>query len=235
MKALFPFLAAFALLMSIAAAAHGGLKGDDVVWESVACVLDHAGGVPYAWGISSALRGAPAALGGGDGTAGGQAAGVLGRSAAASVVPSVARWLARAVADAFFVPVDECAGLLGMLVGAESYSPPAGAAAGAEAAVGCARGWSFFYFIFIDRFEAGMVVDDAVGALMSVGLMADGGFRRLPLHLIKIVVALSCPKGGAAGYFVDIQYEAAWDWLLAAGTHYVDHAWGERELEAGSL
>lgn len=184
-----------------------------VLWESVASALDYTGDMPYAWGISSLLRGAsPELLSGGVG------------SAAASITG----WLARAAADAFFIPVDECSGLLLAVRSATESSPtptplssqpppmPLG-----EAILSCARGWSFFYFIFIDRFELGMAIDDAVGFLVSaagdVGLGGDP--RKTPLHLLKILAALTCPWEGA-GYFVDVQLEAAWDWVLDLSSLY---------------
>lgn len=189
-----------------------------LLWESVACALEHVADLPYAWGIASVLSNARSAL---------AAAGAAPAAPAAAVV--VARWLSRAVADAFFVPLDECSGLVAWASaklfldsGQEPNNRWGQAGGGApstgtgtagwptdEELVTCARGWSFFYLILIDRFELGMGIDDAVGALLSTTTTFGGGVPRLVLHLLKLAVSLGCPAGGNEGYFVNLQLEAA--------------------------
>lgn len=225
--------AAASAAAAAAAAADRALPGeaaDDaeeaLLWESVACAIEYAADLPHAWGIASALRYARPTL---------AAAVAAAPAAPAAAAATVARWLSRAVADAFFVPVDECSGLLAWASatqqatqeegggGGEGGHAGGGGAAAAPSTGGlppadelwsCARGWSFFYFIFVDRFELGMAVDDTVGAVLSVTTSFGGGLDRLLLHLLKLAVTFCCPEGGASGYFVNVQLEAAWVWVL---------------------
>ena len=111
---------------------------------------------------------------------------------------ATAKWAARAAADAYFVPVDDCAGL--------SLDAPS--------LLYCARGWSYMLFIYFDHFEEGMAINEASAAAMEVaGLDGGGGGFGWPLllHLLKIVVAL-CFKE-TLGYFVAVQLEVGWDCL----------------------
>ena len=69
-RGLFRALALAALAAALGAALgapSAGLEDEQqqqrLRWESVACVLDTALGVPYAWGVASALRRAPALFG----------------------------------------------------------------------------------------------------------------------------------------------------------------------------
>lgn len=192
-------------------------REDVLLWESVACALEHVAGLPYAWGIASALRHARSVL---------AAAGAAPAAPAAAAV--VAWWLSRAVADAFFVPLDECSGLVtwasakflpdsGQDTGHKWWGRAGGGAPSTgtggwptDDLVTCARGWSFFYFILIDRFELGMGIDDAIGAILSMTTALGGGVPRLVLHFLKLAVTLCCPAGGDQGYFVNVQLESAW-------------------------
>ena len=158
----------------------------DALWESIAAALDYVAGVPYAWGVASALRGAPALIG--------SSTANLSSSAAAT-----AKWAARAAADAYFVPVDDCVGL--------SLDAPS--------LLYCARGWLNMLFIYFDHFEVGMAISEASAAAMEVaGLDGGGGGTgwNLLLRLLKIVVAL-CFKE-TLGYFVAVHLEVGWDWLV---------------------
>ena len=140
--------------------------------------------VPYAWGWTSAARNAPALLG--------QLHVVDAPAAAATAVAS---WFVRAVADAQFVPVDECSALV------ED-------GAGVATAFDCARGTSLMVFIFLDRFALGMIVDEAAAAASELAL-DDAG--RLPLRALKIALAASAPGDGTIGYFLALHLEAAFE------------------------
>jgi hypothetical protein len=177
--------------------------GDELRWESVACVLDTAG-LPLSWGVASATRGAPALVRG-------MTSPTLG-----TVAHAVARWSARAAADAYFVPLDACAPLWAM--GAELKAERgSGGGLGASELAECARGLSLMVFVLRDRFEIGMCVDElAAAAVDAGGSLAAGSLRlwRLPLRALKVAAVLGAPSG-TLGYFVALHMEAAWGWLLA--------------------
>lgn len=139
----------------------------DLRWESVACVLD-AMGVPLAWGVASAVRG-------------------VQHVASVAAVPL---WALRALADAYFVPVDDCA----------------------EWSVECARGVGLMAMIHADRFELGLCVDEALAAIAAVllGLPAAASRRRLLVHPLKAAAVLSAPGGGTLGYFLAVHLEWWW-------------------------
>jgi hypothetical protein len=178
--------------LAVAAAAADALPADasaSLRWESCACVLDALLEVPYAWGWASAARAVPALLS--------ELSGLV-VTAPAGAAGAVVRWLARAAADAHFVPVDVCSALV--------------AGGGAAAAVDCARGTSLMVFIFADRFPLGMVIDEAAAAASELAL--GDGLRRLPLRLLKMALAATAPGGGTVGYFVAMHLESAFEtWL----------------------
>ena len=196
--AIFMALSAASLACACGAAvARATSDAPTLQWESLACVLDETAGVPYAWGVASALRNAPA---------------LLGRVRAARVLSVVAAgacaaWAVRVAADALFVPVDECAPLAEWAAGGERSS--------LDDIVTCARGTSLMVLIHSDRYALGLVLDEAAAAAAGVaqdGLL--GTMPRLPLRLVKAAIAMSAPGDGTLGFFVGMHLESAWDWIL---------------------
>lgn len=170
----------------------------DLRWESLACVLDETLGVPYAWGIASALRNAPQLLLRMD------AARFSGASVAAYACGA---WAVRAVADALFVPVDECAALSARAAGGAS-----GEQIPLAEVVACARGASLMALIHSDRYALGLMLDEAAAAaseLAEEGVL--GG--RLPMRAVKVAIAMSAPGDGTLAFFVGMQVESAWEWI----------------------
>ena len=188
---LFVALALSALVATLAAAiGQASEDSADLRWESLACVLDFQLELPYAWGIASALRGAPDLL-------------VQARSSPARATSA---WAVRAVADAHFVPVDACAALSSR--GGVDFARLATADGRAEA-VDCARGTLLMAFVLAERFPIGMCVDELAAAASEI---AQGvGARRLPLHVLKAALAASAPGGGTLGYFVALHLDGAWE------------------------
>ena len=187
---LFVALALSALIATLAASIGQAYEDSaELRWESLACVLDFQLEVPYAWGIASALRGAPDML-------------VDARSSPARATSG---WAVRAVADAHFVPVDACAALSS---GGTALDRLATADGRAEA-FDCARGTLLMAFVLSERFPIGMCVDELAAAASEI---AQGlGARRLPLHLLKAALAVSAPGGGTLGYFVALHLDGAWE------------------------
>lgn len=172
-------------------------------WESLACALDEVGKLPYAWGVVSGLRRLP------------ELRGILFPSESATLggaTYAVAEWSARAVADAFFVPIDDCAPLAtrGDLRSLLTASSSGGADARGEALT-CARGTSLMAFIvFVERFPLGLGIDSAVAAAAAV---ASGALSQLPLCALKAGLAASDPGEGALAWFLTIHADSAWAWV----------------------
>ena len=212
--------ATMAASVGAALAGHEGSDYDLVLWESTACALDLFS-IPHAWGIVSLVSNAPSALR--DAAAEAQAAVALNSLAAAIAADAtawaaplvrLARWLCRAAADAYFVPVDECAGAL----------------SDAGSAVECARGWCLFAFIFIDRFAQGLALDEALASLADLAGLPSGRTHRLPLRLVKLAVALTGPGDGSVAYFVGVHMDATWD----GAVDWARAAWQARGAAAAS-
>jgi len=182
-------LVAHVAALSSASASDGATAA--LRWEATACALDHVVGMEYAWGVTSALRHAPTVLGVSNPTA--------GLAVGASV-------LARAIADAFFVPVDECAA---PLAAAWQSGGDSQASVTKTHLLECARGVSLMVHVRRDRFERGMAVDHIAGAAAALAL--DGGDpHELPLRALSVGLALSAPGGGTLGYFLATCAEHAW-------------------------
>jgi len=180
-----------AVAPSASAGDSAALRSAALRWEATACALDHVVGVEHAWGIVSALRNAPTVL---------EVPTQTARVAAAASV------LVRAAADAFFVPVDECAVPL-----AAVWRPRGDSQASVSKAqwLECARGISLMMHAQRDRFERGFAIDQIVGAAAVLAL--DGGDpRELPLRALSVGLAVSAPGGGTLGYFLVSCAEHAW-------------------------
>ena len=186
-------------------------------WESVACALSHMGVPdPFAWGAVTAVRGAPAVL------------------HEPGVVPAL-HWLAKSLADGYFVPVDACAAAVrGVpLLLQHRASSEADAAQSRSDAVACVRGTMYFGLIALDRFKLAMLIDQASAVAISTLRTAGGGAWELPMHVLKLLVTAADPGDGLAGYFLSMELdlachagacEAAAAWAVTSARHDRGHA-----------
>ena len=128
--------------------------------ESFACILDEYG-VPYAWGVSSGLV----------------------RLGSLGSLMGVPRYFGRAVADAYFVPIDDC---------------HAAADEGTlTKAVDCARGTLYFALMRASAAKLAMSLNEVLRVLQAAALgdAATWALARAhaPLHALKFLVLASAP------------------------------------------
>jgi len=184
-------------------------------WESVACALSHIGVPdPFAWGAVTAVRGAPAVL------------------REPGVVPAL-HWLAKSLADGYFVPVDACAAAAHSVPQLLQHRASSEADAARSDAVECCRGTMYFALIALDRFKLAMLIDRASAVAIPTLRKANGGAWELPMHVLKLLVTAADPGDGLAGYFVSMELDLACDagaceaaaaWAVTAARHDRGHA-----------